>query len=103
MKNNRGAEIIRIPFESTGTYVIKAANTHGKRLFVHSMFIMADVNTTDIEIRSNGVRVFADIHLEKKGTYVTLQHNEYAWIECSHELTIVSNQVITGFVVLTEE
>lgn len=103
MKNNRGAEIIRVPFKSTGTYVIKAANTHGKRLFVHSMFIMADVNSTDVEVRSNGVKVFADMHLEKKGSFITLQHNEYAWIECSHELTIVSTQLINGFVVLTEE
>lgn len=103
MKNNRGAEIIRIQFESTGTHVVRAANTHGKKLFVHSMFIVADVNTTDIEIRSNGARVFADIHFQNKGSILTLQHNEYAWIECSHELTIISNHVITGFVVLTEE
>lgn len=103
MKNKRSAEQIRIQFKFVGTHVVRAANTDGKKLLIHSMVFTANVNTTNIYIKSNNVKVFGDIHLKKKGEFITLPYNKYAWFECSHELTVISDQIITGFVVLTEQ
>lgn len=103
MKKKRGIEQVRIQFKFVGEHVARAANTDGKKLLVHSMLFTANVTTTNIKIKSNGIQVFGDIHLKNKGEFIMLPYSKYAWFDCASELTIISDQIITGFVTLTEQ